>query len=206
LNTTTSNLIELSSPAPFLRRVEVEQLCRAALQHGYRAVGVPSSRVIEACHFAGDSQLKICCQVGFPFGAMDADVKRFEVESAIDSGAHEIEFVPSLARLKDAEYKNVLRELRDAAEATDERPIKIVIESALWTPAELAEIARVVLDSGAQFLTTSIASAPSIDEVLRLRELIGPDFGLKAAGLNNATQAEAFVAAGANALGLLAGK
>ena len=55
---------------------------------------------------------------------------------AIDSGAQEIEFVLNLGRLKDGDRKYVLRELRDVAEAADERQVRAVLEASLLTPEE----------------------------------------------------------------------
>ena len=71
--------------------------------------------------------------VGFPFGAADADAKRYETEVAIDHGAQEIETVLNIGRLKDGDHRYVLRELRDIAEAADERPVKVILEMSLLT-------------------------------------------------------------------------
>ena len=59
------------------------------------------------------------------------DVKRYEIEAAIDAGAQEFDVVLDLGRLRDGDDAGLLRELRDLREAAEERPVKAVIELAL---------------------------------------------------------------------------
>jgi deoxyribose-phosphate aldolase len=63
---------------------EIETLCAEARQHRFHGVCVNGSRVELARHLLEDTEIKIVCVVGFPLGAMEGDVKRFETESAID--------------------------------------------------------------------------------------------------------------------------
>ena len=194
----------LAKPYPTLK--DLENHVRQAKVEAYRAIVVPSGLIERACELIGDSELKIACTIGYPFGTMDPDVKRFETEAAIDFGAHEIELVPNLAALAEDRYKKVLREIRDVAEAADERPLKVVIESHLWNETQLVKIAEMVLESGAQFLSTSIALQgrhASGEAVQHLRELLGPDFGLKVGGFSNLDGSEKeLLDAGADRIGL----
>src|ERR1051325_2790183 len=91
--------IELTFGGKFATRAEIEQLCLVAEQRNYRSVVLPSSAMIAAQHFLAERNIKISCAIGFPWGSADPDVKRYEAEVAIDSGAQEIEVVPSLAKL-----------------------------------------------------------------------------------------------------------
>jgi deoxyribose-phosphate aldolase len=186
---------------PLATRIDLERLCRDARESGTRAVCVPGSRVAEARHYAQDSDLKVCCLVGFPFGCSDPDVKRYEAEVAIDNGAQELELVPALARVKEGDYKFVLREMRDIVESADELPVKVVIESALWTDDELREFIGIVLDSGAQYLSTSAGFLPSktsAEHIRALRELAGPQFGIKASAVKTIAEAQVLLDAGAD--------
>ena len=82
--------------------------------------------------------MKIACVAGFPIGAMSPDVKRFEAEAAIDDGAHEIDMVLNIARLKAGDDKYVLREIVDVVQAVDERAVKVILETCLLTDEEKA--------------------------------------------------------------------
>lgn len=197
MNSVIVSRFEHTLPTPFGMREEIDRLCVEARQEEYRAVVVPSSRVAQACTALEGADIKVSCLVGFPFGWSDADAKRYEIEAAIDAGAQEIEYFPSLARLKEKQHREVLREMRDAADACDERPLKIVIEAAFWTADELAEIIQTVLDSGAQFLSTGAIG--SLELLSKVRELAGPDFGLKCE-LPSLELAEAALQSGADLL------
>jgi deoxyribose-phosphate aldolase len=190
---------------PYPTAQDLGKLCEAARTERYRAIVVPSALVARAYEILDGSEVKVACAIGFPFGASDADVKRFETEAAVDFGAHEIELVPTIGRLLENGYSELLREIRDVVEAADERPVKVVIESHLWPEAELANITHMILDSGAHFLSTSIAlhgRHSSAEAIQHMRELLGPDFGLKVGGLKSLEGAEELIRAGANRIGL----
>src|SRR5207244_241109 len=131
-----------------------------------------------------DSEIKVIGLVGFPFGASDADVKRYETEVAIDHGAHEIEMVVNLGRLKEGDSSYVLRELRDIAEDADERPVSVSLETSLLTPEEKHLACVLALDSGVHFVSTGtgLNAAATVADVQSLRAAVGDKFGVKASG------------------------
>lgn len=188
---------------------EIERLCADAREHGFYAVCVNGSRVVQARHFLEESDVKVATVVGFPLGATDTDSKRFETESAIDNGAQEIDVVINIGRLKDGDDGYVLRELRDVAEAADERPVKVILETCLLSDDEKVRACRLALDCGAQFVKTSTGFGPggaTIEDVKLLRHSVGPDFGVKAAGrIRDTLTAVAMIEAGATRLGTSAG-
>src|SRR5262245_51627974 len=91
-------------------REDVERICAEAAFHKFHAVCVHGSRVLQAGHLLEETGVKVATVVGFPLGACDTDVKRYETEVAVDHGAHEIDMVLNIGRLKDGELKYVLRE------------------------------------------------------------------------------------------------
>jgi len=184
---------------------DIEKLCAEAREYRFYSVCVNGSRVEQARHLLEDTDIKVACVVGFPLGAMSGDVKRFETEAAIDEGAHEIDVVLNLGRLKDGEDKYVLRELRDVVEAADERPVKVILETCLLTQDEKIRACQLVVESGAHFVKTSTgfsASGATMADVKLLRETVGPKFGVKASGgIRDAKTALEMIAAGATRLG-----
>ena len=122
---------------------------REGSARGFHGVCVGGSRVELACSLLEDTEVKVTGLVGFPFGAGDSDAKRYETEVAIDHGAQEIETVLNVGRLKDGDHGYVLRELRDIAEAADQRPVKVILETSLLTLEEKNLACQLVLDSGA---------------------------------------------------------
>lgn len=194
-----SERFEHTLQTPFGLREEVERLCADARSESCRAVVVPSSRVAEACDLLDGSSIKVSCLVGFPLGWSDADAKRYEVDAAVDAGAHEIEYVPSLARFKEKQFRAVLREMRDAVDACDERPLKVLIEASLWSAEELQEIAQLVVESGAKYISTGFLSR--LELLTEIRDSIGGEFGIKCE-LPTLDLAEAAVSSGTNLISL----
>ena len=192
---------------PDATRQDLEQLCAAARAQGSHGVCVCGSRVELACSLLEDTEVKVTGLVGFPLGAADADAKRYETEVAIDHGAQEIETVLNVGRLKDGDHRYVLRELRDIAEAADQRPVKVILEMSLLTPEEVRLACELALDSGVHCICigTGLRLAPTVPEVQTLRAAVGEKFGVKAAGLSDAQTALALIEAGATRIGVAEG-
>jgi deoxyribose-phosphate aldolase len=194
---------------PDASAAQIEQLCAEAREHGFFSVCVNGSWVAAARHFLDGSDVKVVSVVGFPLGAMAADVKRFETEVAVDDGAHEIDVVLNVARLKAGDDKYVFREIVDVVEAADERPVKVILETCLLTDKEKVRACRLVVDSGAQFVKTSTGfstAGATVADVQLLRETVGAKFGVKASGgIREAQTALAMIAAGATRLGTSSG-
>jgi len=188
---------------------QIEQLCAEARQHKFFSVCVNGSWVATARHFLDGSDVKVASVVGFPLGAMAADVKRFETEVAVDEGAQEIDVVLNIARLKAGDDKYVLLELADVVEAADGRTVKVILETCLLTDAEKIRACKLVVESGAHFVKTSTgfsAAGATVADVKLMREAVGANFGVKASGgVRDAQTALAMIAAGATRLGTSSG-
>ena len=188
---------------------DIEKLCAEAREFKFYSVCVNGSWVASARHFLDESGVKVAAVVGFPLGAMATDVKRFETEAAVDDGAHEIDVVLNVGRLKDGDDKYVLRELRDVVDAADERPVKVILETCLLSPEQKVRACQLVVESGAHFVKTSTGfstGGATVDDVKLMRETVGPKFGVKASGgIRDTKTALAMIAAGATRLGASAG-
>jgi deoxyribose-phosphate aldolase len=194
---------------PDASAAQIEQLCAEAREHKFFSVCVNGSWVAAARHFLDGSDVKVACVVGFPLGAMAGDVKRYETEVAVDDGAHEIDMVLDIARLKAGDDKYVFRELCDVVEAADERPVKVILETCLLTDVEKVRACRLAIESGAQFVKTSTGfstAGATVADVKLLRQAVGEELGVKASGgIRDAQTALAMIAAGATRLGTSSG-
>jgi deoxyribose-phosphate aldolase len=176
---------------------DVEDICRLAREQKLYGVCVPSSRVELAVSLLEDTEIKTTTLVGLS-GNEDSDVKRYETEVSVDFGAQEIEVCLNVGRLKDGNRNYVLRELRDVAEAADERIVKVEIRPNLLTREEMILACELIMDSGAHFVCARYFASPKIDDIKLCRETVGPKFGVKAGEEVLDTQtALALVAAGA---------
>lgn len=194
---------------PDATAADITRLCAEARAHGFASVCVNGSRVAQAAHLLEDSDVKVAAVVGFPLGAMDADAKRFETENVIDLGAQEIDLVLNVGRLKDGDDKFVFREIRDVVEAAAGAPVKVILECCLLTEDEKRRACALVVEADAKFVKTSTGfstGGATLADVRLLRELVGPTFGVKAAGgIRDHATALAMIEAGATRLGTSAG-
>jgi len=177
--TELAQLIELPLARTDATAKDVEEICRQAREQKLYGICVPSSRIELAATLLDDTEIKITALVGV-VGNEDIDVKRYETEVAIDFGAQEIEVCLNVGRLKDGDGKYVLRELRDVAEAADERIVKVEIRPRLLTREEILLACELVLDSGAHFVSARYVTSPKIEDIQLIRETVGPKFGVKA--------------------------
>jgi deoxyribose-phosphate aldolase len=188
---------------------QIKKLCAEALEHKFYSVCVNGCWVAAAYPLLEDSDVKVTSVVGFPFGAMSSDAKRFEAEAAIDDGSSEIDLVLNIARLKAGDDKYVLREIIDVVEAADERTVKVILETCLLTDEEKIRACHLVVESGAHFAKTSTGfstAGATVADVKLMRETVGPKFGVKASGgIRNLPTALAMIEAGATRLGTSAG-
>jgi deoxyribose-phosphate aldolase len=194
---------------PDATAAQIEKLCAEAREYSFFSVCVNGCWVTAARHFLDGSDVKVASVAGFPLGAMSSDSKRFEIEAAIDDGAHEIDVGLNIGRLKDGDDKYVLRELADLAEAADERTVKVILETCLLTDEEKVRACKLVVESGAHFVKTSTGfstGGATVADVKLMRETVGPKFGVKASGgIRDAQTTLTMIEAGATRLGTSAG-
>jgi deoxyribose-phosphate aldolase len=140
--------------------------------------------------------------VGFPFGAVAAEIKRAEAEWAVEQGADELDLVPDFALLIDGE----LTALHDSIASVVELglPVKLILEAGELAPENLANLVEVALDAGVTYLKTGSGYGSPVEPALlrQLQQLAQAKAKLKASGgIRNLEQALALVEAGAERLG-----
>ncbi len=189
---------------PEATREDITRICLEAREYGFHGVCVNGAHVELAYSLLEDTIVKVTGMVGYPLGASDPDAKRYETEVAIDQGAHEIEMVLNVGRLREGDQASILRELRDIAEAADERPVKVILETRLLSINERRLACELALDSGVHYVCTNtgLGSDATWEEVAELRLLVGEKLGVKACGgIMDLQKVLALIEAGATRLG-----
>ena len=94
--------------------------------------------------------LKVACVVGFPSGAVKAQVKAFEAAQAVADGADEIDMVINLELLKDARLRELEEEIAAVRRVVPApRILKVIIESAALTDDEIVAACKASMAAGA---------------------------------------------------------
>jgi deoxyribose-phosphate aldolase len=188
---------------------DIERLCAEARRYGFLAVCVNGSWVRLARDLIAGSSVMVNSVAGFPLGAMSTEAKRFEAETAVLHGAHEIDVVLHIGRLKQGDDQYVIDELREIVRTAAGRPVKVILETCLLKNDEKIRACRLAVESGASFVKTSTgfsSGGATVEDVKLMRQTVGPDFGIKASGgIRDAKTAIALIEAGATRLGTSAG-
>lgn len=182
---------------------QVEQLCDEAVRFNFAAVCVYPSFVQQATHLLHNKRPKVCTVIGFPSGATTSAVKLYEAQEAVDNGATELDMVLNIGWLKTGKTNELFREIAQIREATDQT-LKVILETALLTPAEKQLAAEICMDAGASFLKTSTGwfGGATVEDIKLLKEITRDRIGIKASGgIGTAEQALELIVAGATRLG-----
>jgi deoxyribose-phosphate aldolase len=190
---------------------DIDHLCAEAVEHRLAAVCVNPRWVGRCLEAVEGHAVTIASVVAFPLGAADPGTKAREAEIAIDNGATELDMVAALGAVRAGEWDYVARDIAAVvAAAGSEAHVKVIVESALWSPAELVQVCRVAQNAGAAYVKTSTgfhaAGGATPAAVALMRLTVGDELGVKASGgIRDAVAAFALVASGATRIGTSAG-
>jgi len=153
--------------------------------------------------------IKVCSVVGFPLGASSTKTKIFAAQDLVSMGCDEIDMVLNIGQLISENFKYVGEEIKAVVRAADNRTVKVIIETCLLSDDLKKTAARIIMDNGAHFVKTSTGfskKGANLEDIHLLRQIIGPEFGLKASGgIRDHAFALELIRAGANRIGTSAG-
>ena len=191
-------------------KIDVEKLTKKTL------AGLLDSTCLKA--FGGPEKIDeltgvlVDVAVGFPLGQMTTEAKLFETRDAIAKGADEVDVVQNVRRLQAGDTAYVLAELSEFAKICRGEGVtsKVIFENCYLTHEEKLLSCKIACEAGVDFVKTSTGfgtGGATIEDVRLMREAIGPEMGLKAAGgIRTCADALAMIRAGATRLGTSAGR
>jgi len=190
---------------------QISKLCQEAIQYNFASVCVNSVYVPLVAQLLAGSRVKVCCTIGFPFGATASTVKLFETLGCVEAGASEIDMVIHVGALKNQEYSRVYNEIMTLAQVCHNQDaiLKVILEMAFLSRQEKIIGCLISKAAGADFVKTSTGYAPggaTVEDVELMFRVVGPQVKVKAAGgIRNLQTALAMIGAGASRLGASAG-
>jgi len=189
---------------------QIKILCAEARQYDFASVCVNSCHVPLAKAELEGTDVKVCCVVGFPLGACLTEAKAYEAALSVERGAEEVDMVINIGAAKDGNWELVEQDIKAVVEACHPKAIiKVIIETCLLTDEEKRQACLCAKRAGADFVKTSTGfslSGATPEDVALMRETVGPDMGVKAAGGVRCTEdADKMISAGATRLGTSSG-
>jgi deoxyribose-phosphate aldolase len=200
-----ASMIDHSLLRPNATLRELEKLCEEAAEYGFKAVCVNPIHVEAASGLLRGKGVFVCSVVGFPLGTHSAEIKAAEAREVVRLGAQEIDMVIHVGALKDGRHGQVRDEIRAVVEASEGRPVKVILETCYLTDEEKIRGCELALEAGASFVKTSTgfaAGGAKVEDVRLMRRVVGSRGGVKAAGgIRTLEDALKMIEAGASRLG-----
>ena len=158
-----------------------------AKRYGFRAVSAfPQYLGVLVDELKG-SRVRPQIAVGFPCGGTTTHVKCVEAEEGLKRGATDLDMMMNLSAFKAGNYKQVAEDI--AAVMAVARPFgipfKVIIEIGALSDAEIMTAAKLVADSGADFIKTCTGFGPgraTVHAIRLIKETVGDRIGIKASG------------------------
>lgn len=194
----------LKADAP---RDVIVRYCEEAKQYEFASVCVNSCRVPLVAQQLQGSDVKVCCVVGFPLGAMLTEAKAAEAKYAVAAGAQEVDMVINIGWMKDKDYEAVQKDIEAVREATGKNAIlKVIIETCLLTDEEKVKACELSVAAGADFVKTSTGfstgGATAEDVALMKKTVDGSALVKASGGIRTNADALRMVEAGADRIGV----
>ncbi|HUI56927.1 MAG TPA: deoxyribose-phosphate aldolase [Bryobacteraceae bacterium] len=200
-------LIDHTILKPEATRADLLKVCREARQYNFASVCVnPYWVPLVRAELAG-SPVKICTVVGFPFGATSTEAKAAETAAAVRAGAQEIDMVINVGALRSGDQDAVKRDIQEVVKVAHSGGaiVKVILETALLDDNQKAVACMLSKAAGADFVKTSTGFGPSgatAHDIALMREVVGPEMGVKASGgIRTLQDLQAMTAAGATRIG-----
>ena len=189
---------------------QIKKICAEARQYDFASVCVNSCHVPLAKAELEDTDVKVCCVVGFPLGACFTEAKAYEASLSVERGAEEVDMVINIGAAKEGNWGLVEQDIKAVADACHPKAIlKVIIETCLLTDEEKRQACLCAKRAGADFVKTSTGfsiSGATPEDVALMRETVGPHMGVKAAGGVRCTEdADKMISSGATRLGTSSG-
>jgi len=207
-----AKMIDHTQIKPTATKDDIVNLCKEAEKHGFWCVCVNSAYVPLAKQLLKGTDVKVASTAGFPFGSSLPEVKAFEAKKAVEKGASEIDMVLNIGALKSGDYETVKRDIETVVDIKrshgKDLVIKVIIETGYLTKEEKVMACKLVEEAGADFVKTStgFVGGATVEDIRLMRETVGQDMGVKAAGgIRTLKETLAVIEAGANRIGTSTG-
>jgi deoxyribose-phosphate aldolase len=200
-------LIDHTILKPEATRADVIKVCREARQYNFASVCVnPYWVPLVRAELTG-SPVKVCTVVGFPLGATSTEAKVAEAAAALRAGAQEVDMVINVGALRSGDHEAVKLDIQQVVKVSHEAKaiVKVILETALLDDNQKAVACTLTKLAGADFVKTSTGFGPSgatAHDVALMRQVVGPEMGVKASGgIRTLQDVQTMKAAGASRIG-----
>jgi deoxyribose-phosphate aldolase len=202
--------IEHTNLSPTLTIKDVDKLVDEANRFHFFGICVPPFWVKRAKREISKEPIALVTVAGFPLGYNMTETKLDEIKRAIDNGADEVDVVWNISSFKTGIPWTKIDVAKCAKLTHDNQKIlKVIIETAHLSEAEIESACKICADAGADFVKTSTGFAGEgarIEHIQLMRSVLPKDVRIKASGgIKTTEQSINFIKAGADRIGTSSG-
>ncbi|WP_299551404.1 deoxyribose-phosphate aldolase [Seonamhaeicola sp.] len=188
---------------------DIIKLCDEAKQYRFFSVCVNGCYVALAKEQLENTDVKVCCVIGFPLGAMSTEAKVAEAKAAINDGADEIDMVINVGLLKSKDFDAVWKDIESVKSCMPNHTLKVILETCYLEEIEIIKASELAIQSGADFIKTATGfgtGGATIHDVKLMASVCKKCIKIKASGgIKDAKTALEYINLGVDRIGTSSG-
>jgi deoxyribose-phosphate aldolase len=180
-----SDLIDHTVLRPDATKIDVLRLCQEAKEHRFTVIFVPPCYVDEAVAAVAGMAIRVGIPIGFPLGGHTTKSKVAEAVEAVARGAHVLDMVMNVSRLKSGDRDYVRKDIAEVVNATPSVEHKVILETCYLTLQEKRTACQLVVEAGADYVKTSTGfgvGGATVEDVRLMKEAVAGLAKVKASG------------------------
>lgn len=182
-----SRFIDHTNLKPDATDLDIIQLCNEAKEYHFKMVAINQVQSELCSNELKNTDINVGAAIAFPLGQTSIEAKKFETKNAIDNGATEIDYVINITEVKRKNWEYLEKEMKEIVSiCTKENVVsKVIFENCYLTDEEKIQLCKIAKKVQPDFIKTSTGfgtSGATIEDVKLMKENVGEDVKVKAAG------------------------
>ena len=189
----------------------MRKLCDEAKKYHFKMVAINEVQSEFCAQQLKGTDIDTGAAISFPLGQTTITCKLAETKDALQNGANEIDYVVNLTQVRVHNWSYIEDEMTQMVKLCHDHdvPCKVIFETCYLTKAEIKQLALIAKKVKPDFVKTSTGfgtAGAKVEDVKLMKENVGPDVKVKAAGgIRNTDDFLAMIAAGAERIGTSSG-
>ena len=190
---------------------DMKKLCDEAKKYHFKMVAINEVQSEFCAQQLKGTDIDTGAAISFPLGQTTITCKLAETKDALQNGANEIDYVVNLTQVRAHNWSYIEDEMFQMVKLCHDHhvPCKVIFETCYLTKAEIKQLALIAKKVKPDFVKTSTGfgtAGAKVEDVKLMKENVGPDVKVKAAGgIRNTDDFLAMIAAGAERIGTSSG-
>ena len=190
---------------------DMKKLCDEAKKYHFKMVAINEVQSEFCAQQLKGTDIDTGAAISFPLGQTTVACKLAETKDALQNGANEIDYVVNLTQVRAHNWSYIEDEMTQMVKLCHDHdvPCKVIFETCYLTKAEIKQLALIAKKVKPDFVKTSTGfgtAGAKVEDVKLMKENVGPNVKVKAAGgIRNTDDFLAMIAAGAERIGTSSG-